>query len=563
MNKLLHILLTALLIAATPDMAADAYAQQQKRTTATKKSTTQRKKATTTKKPTTQSKKQSTKKQNTKKQNTKKQNTKKQGTAKYSTEEIRGLQSKRSGIQKEIKKQEEALRQNKADVKKRLNDLLILNSEIDRHKQNIDGIQRDITHLDGNIDLLKAQLATLQQQLKERKAKYVKSMRYIARKHTMQDRLMFIFSAKSFTEMYRRLRFVREYSSWQKAQGEMVKAKQQQVNEKQQQLEHVRGQKNVMLNKGREEHKSLENKQSEQRTMVNSLQKQQKTIQNVIAKQRKDADALNAQIDRLIAIEVEKARQRAEEEARRKAAEAAAAKKRREEELARKRAEAERARAENERRLQEARKAEELAKQRAREATAQQKERAEQQAREAEAQREAIERKAKADEKRSSRELAEEKRKAEQTYTVSSVDRMMSGGFETNRGRLPMPISGSYHIVSHFGENTVEGLRGVTLNNKGINIKGQPGCQARAVYDGVVSAAFNIGGQWTIMLRHGLYISVYSNLTSISVHKDQKVATGQALGAVGGEGILQFQLHKNNAQQNKSVRLNPEPWLRR
>lgn len=182
-------------------------------------------------------------------------------------------------------------------MKKRLNDLLILNSEIDRHKQNIDGIQRDITHLDGNIGLLNAQLATLQQQLKERKAKYVKSMRYISRKHTMQDRLMFIFSAKSFTEMYRRLRFVREYASWQKAQGEMVKAKQEQVNEKQQQLEQVRGQKNVMLDKGRAEHRALENKQTEQKTMVNSLQKQQKTIQSVIAKQRKDASALNAQID--------------------------------------------------------------------------------------------------------------------------------------------------------------------------------------------------------------------------------------------------------------------------
>lgn len=326
-------------------------------------------------------------------------------------------------------------------MKKRLNDLLILNSEIDRHKQNIDGIQRDITHLDGNIGLLNAQLATLQQQLKERKAKYVKSMRYISRKHTMQDRLMFIFSAKSFTEMYRRLRFVREYASWQKAQGEMVKAKQEQVNEKQKQLQQVRGQKNVMLDKGRQEHRALESKQSEQQTMVNSLQKQQKTIQSVIAKQRKDASALNAQIDRLVAIEVEKARKRAEEEARRKAAEAAAAKKRREAELARKRAEAERARAENERRLREAREAEERAKQRAREATAQQKERAEQQAREAEAQREAIERKAKADERRSSKELAEAKRDVEQTYTVSSVDRMMSGGFEANRGRLPIPLT--------------------------------------------------------------------------------------------------------------------------
>lgn len=554
MKKLINIMLAALIALALPCTANGINAeQQQRKTTAAKKTTTQRKKTTTARKHATAAKKKTTQR---KKTDTKKRSTK-QNNAKYSTAEIRGLQSKCSGIQKEIKKQEEALRANKADVKKRLNDLLILNSEIDRHKQNIDGIQRDITHLDGNIGLLNAQLATLQQQLKERKAKYVKSMRYISRQHTMQDRLMFIFSAKSLTEMYRRLRFVREYSSWQKAQGEMVKSKQLQVNEKQKQLQQVRGQKNVMLNKGRQEHRALESKQSEQQTMVNSLQKQQKTIQSVIAKQRKDASALNAQIDRLVAIEVEKARKRAEEEARRKAAEAAAAKKRREAELARKRAEAERARAENERRLREAREAEERAKQRAREATAQQKERAEQQAREAEAQREAIERKAKEDERRSTKEIANAKREVEQTYTVSSVDRMMSGGFEANRGRLPMPVSGGYRIVSHYGQNTIEGLRGVTLDNKGINIKGQPGCQARAVYDGIVSAVYGIGGQWLVMVRHGVYISVYCNLTSVGVHKDQKVSTGQALGAVGGEGILQFQLHKN------STRLNPEPWLRR
>lgn len=555
MKKLINIMLAALIALTLPCTANGVNAeQQQRKTTAAKKTTTQRKKTTTARKHATAAKKKTTQR---KKTATKKKRSTKQNNAKYSTAEIRGLQSKRSGIQKEIKKQEAALRANKADVKKRLNDLLILNSEIDRHKQNIDGIQRDITHLDGNIGLLNAQLATLQQQLKERKAKYVKSMRYISRQHTMQDRLMFIFSAKSLTEMYRRLRFVREYSSWQKAQGEMVKSKQLQVNEKHKQLQQVRGQKNVMLNKGRQEHRALESKQSEQQTMVNSLQKQQKTIQSVIAKQRKDASALNAQIDRLVAIEVEKARKRAEEEARRKAAEAAAAKKRREAELARKRAEAERARAENERRLREAREAEERAKQRAREATAQQKARAEQQAREAEAQREAIERKAKADERRTKKEIANAKREVEQTYTVSSVDRMMSGGFEANRGRLPMPVSGGYRIVSHYGQNTIEGLRGVTLDNKGINIKGQPGCQARAVYDGIVSAVYGIGGQWLVMVRHGVYISVYCNLTSVSVHKDQKVSTGQALGAVGGEGILQFQLHKN------SSRLNPEPWLRR
>lgn len=555
MKKLINIMLAALIALALPCTANGINAeQQQRKTTAAKKTTTQRKKTTTARKHATAAKKKTTQR---KKTDTKKKRSTKQNNAKYSTAEIRGLQSKRSGIQKEIKKQEEALRANKADVKKRLNDLLILNSEIDRHKQNIDGIQRDITHLDGNIGLLNAQLATLQQQLKERKAKYVKSMRYISRQHTMQDRLMFIFSAKSLTEMYRRLRFVREYSSWQKAQGEMVKSKQLQVNEKQKQLQQVRGQKNVMLNKGRQEHRALESKQSEQQTMVNSLQKQQKTIQSVIAKQRKDASALNAQIDRLVAIEVEKARKRAEEEARRKAAEAAAAKKRRAEELARKRAEAERARAENERRLREAREAEERAKQRAREATAQQKERAEQQAREAEAQREAIERKAKADERRSTKEIANAKREVEQTYTVSSVDRMMSGGFEANRGRLPMPVSGGYRIVSHYGQNTIEGLRGVTLDNKGINILGRPGAVARSVYDGEVSAVFGWEGSMFVMVRHGAYISVYCNLSSVSVSKGQKVSTRQALGNVGPDHILQFQLRRG------TTKLNPETWLGR
>ena len=198
--------------------------------------------------------------------------------ANYSTAEIRGLQDQKSKLQKQIRQQEQKLRANQADVKKRLGELLVINSEIDKHQKNIDGIQQDITHIDGNIGILKAQLKTLEQQLAERKAKYVKSMRYIARKHTMQDRLMFIFSAKNFAQMYRRMRFVREYSSFQRAQGEMVKAKQAQVADKHQQLEVVKGHKSNLLYKGQQERKALEGQQAEQQSVVNTLQKQQKTI---------------------------------------------------------------------------------------------------------------------------------------------------------------------------------------------------------------------------------------------------------------------------------------------
>ena len=182
---------------------------------------------------------------------------------------------------------------------------------------------------------------------------------------------------------------------------------------------------------------------------------------------------------------------------------------------------------------------------------------AEQAARKAEAERQAAELKAKMDAERSTLEIAAAKKEAQEASTLSSVDRMLSGGFEANRGRLPMPISGSYRVVSHFGQYHVEGLKGVTLDNKGINIQGKPGCVARSIYDGEVSAVFGYGGMWNVLVRHGAYISVYCNLKSVSVHKGQKVRTRQALGSVGSDNILQFQLRKETAK------LNPEAWLSR
>lgn len=563
--------------------------------------TAQRKKTATTARTVRTQKKTPTKKPVKRRQS--KAPTRAEKKAAYSNASIRGLQGQRANIQKKIKEQERALRRNQADVKKRLQDLMVLNGEIDQRQKNIDGIQQDIHHIDGNIGLLNAQLKTLEQQLQDRKNKYIRSMRYMTRHHSVQDKLMFIFSAKNLTQMYRRLSFIRQYSAYQKAQGEAVKAKQKQVTEKHKQLQVVKGHKNNLLYKGQQEKTALEGKQTEQQQMVQGLQKQQKTIQAVIADQRKKDAAINAQIDRLIAIEVEKARARAAAEAKRKA-EAQAAAQRRREELARRKAQAEAEARENARRIEEARRKEreaELARQRAAEenrkaqelarkaqeearlqaensakARAQDKARAraekaaraaaeqanrqaraEQAAREAEADRRAAELKAKTDEARNRKELASARREANDAATLSTVDRMLSGGFEANRGRLPMPITGTYKIVSHFGQYNVQGLSGVTLDNKGINLLGKPGCVARSIYDGEVSAVFGYGGMWNVLVRHGAYISVYCNLKSVSVHKGQKVSTRQALGAVGADNILQFQLRK------ETVKLNPEAWLAR
>lgn len=450
---------------------------------------------------------------------TTKRTTKKRSTTVSSTS-IKGLQNQRQKIQQNIREQERRLRSNERDVKQRLQNLMMLNTEIANKRKTIDTISRDIHQLEGNIVQLNQELDTLQKQLDDRKQKYIKSMRYMHRNRSIQSQLTFIFSAKNFSQMYRRLRFVREYASFQKAQGEEVKSKQRQVTAKREELTATKKKKDALLYRGVQERRQLEGQQVEQQGMVKTLQKQQKTIQSIIEQQRKKDAALNAEIDRLIAIEVAKAKARAEAEARRKAEEA-------------RRREAEEAR----RREQElARKTESKAESKGEKSTAK-----------------AERRKA----ERRKTESAEVKKPREEVYTISSEDRRLSSNFESNRGRLPMPITGPYRIVSHFGQYNVEGLHNVRLDNKGINIKGQSGAQARSIFDGEVCYVFTLGGSMGVMVRHGSYISIYCNLSSVSVSRGQHVSTRQVLGTVGAEHILQFQLRK---EINK---LNPEVWLGR
>ena len=529
-------------------------AQTRKTTSSKKTQTTSQKKATSQKK-TTSRKKISSKK-----------TSKKSSADDVATPSIKGLKNEREQIKKQIAAQKQKLRNNERDVKKRLQNLMVINTEIADKRKTIDTIRRDINLLDGNIGVLGDQLVQLEKELNDRKTKFVKSMRYMHRNRSVQNQLMFIFSAKNFSQMYRRMRFMREYASYQRVQGEMVKAKQAELTKKQQELASAKKEKNTLLYKGEQERRTLESKQEEQQSVVTSLQKEQKTIKGIIDKQMQRDKALNAEIDRLVAIEVEKARQRAIAEAKRKAEAARKAaeaeRKRKEEELARKKAAAEAAARENARRIALAKEREERLKREAEAAskkTEEERKLAEDAAREAKRVREETERRAAEDERRHEREVAEAKKAKEEApkMTMASEDLRISGSFESNRGRLPMPVAGNYRIVSHFGQYNVDGLKNVRLDNKGINILGSPGAVVRSIYDGEVSAVFSLGGTTGVMVRHGSYISVYCNLGSVSVRKGQKVSTRQALGTVGRDNILQFQLRRERSK------LNPESWLGR
>ena len=147
------------------------------------------------------------------------------------------------------------------------------------------------------------------------------------------------------------------------------------------------------------------------------------------------------------------------------------------------------------------------------------------------------------------------------TYTLTKEEKLLSGNFEKNQGRLPWPVLKGI-VVGHFGIHPHPVLKHVTTNNKGIYIQCPKGTQARAVFDGEVTQVFTIAGSnKTVIIKHGLYRTVYSNLTKVNVKVGQKVKTKDNIGTIysdpedGNKTELYFQVWKDRNIHN------PENWL--
>ena len=242
------------------------------------------------------------------------------------TKKIQELENQRNELQQQIAASETLLRSTKKDVKSQLDNLALINGQIEDRKKYIRSIENDVQSLNNEINTLQRQLRGLQRELKDKKDKYGASVQYMYRNKSIQEKLMFIFSAENLSQTYRRLRYVREYADYQRLQAIEIERKQKQVEAKKAELEATRTAKEKLLKEGEDEKKKLEKQEKDKQTILNGLKRKQRNIQNEINKKRRSANRLNAQIDRLIEQEIEKARKRAEEEARKKAKEEAAKK---------------------------------------------------------------------------------------------------------------------------------------------------------------------------------------------------------------------------------------------
>jgi len=178
-------------------------------------------------------------------------------------------------------------------------------------------------------------------------------------------------------------------------------------------------------------------------------------------------------------------------------------------------------------------------------------------------------RKAEEEERRRAAEAAKNNpnAKAPETPTARKTDKeallstpeaaKLAADFTGNRGRLPWPVA-SGSITQGYGQYTYG--KGVKVNSNGITIRTSAGGAVRAVFDGVVTTVLQMQNQYTVIIKHGNYFTVYQNLKSVSVSKNQKVSVKQTIGVVAvdateGTSDLHFELWQGTSP------INPSSWL--
>ena len=145
--------------------------------------------------------------------------------------------------------------------------------------------------------------------------------------------------------------------------------------------------------------------------------------------------------------------------------------------------------------------------------------------------------------------------------TLTPTESALASDFESNKGKLPWPVEkGS--IVTPFGPYSHAEISSIQIPNDGINIVTEKGGKVRAVFNGTVSGVASIGESKVVIIRHGNYLSVYSNLGSVCVQKGSKVTTKQTIGTVYSEaGESSAELHFEIRKE--STPLHPGLWIKR
>ncbi|WP_223833943.1 murein hydrolase activator EnvC family protein [Spirosoma profusum] len=415
------------------------------------------------------------------------------------------------------------LKQTTSEKQVGLGQLKALNQQIQAQSNQIGLLNKDIRLTETEIFELRQASEALTKDLNKLKSEYA-SMVYAADKRRQQiNPLGFLFAADNFNQLVARYRYLRQYSNARQSQVRQMNNVRTMLDGKQQATQRKRQEQRSTLVTKLGESKKLESLKNEKNLVVKELSQKESELATELAESRRAVDRLEAMITRIIARE---ARERAEREAR------------------------ERAERERLAKLEAARKAAERKK--AEDAIAAAAKAGEKPAPADVAKVESID-------KAAETETAAKKPDERRNNNLNDEESALASSFTASRTRLPWPVTKGF-ISDHFGRKAHPVLKGIYVENQGIDIQTNAGEGVRSVYDGVVQDVTSMPGMNNVVaIQHGDYFTVYAKLKSVSVQIGQKVKARESIGTVAtdknGVSEIQFQIWK------EFTKLNPETWL--
>ncbi len=428
----------------------------------------------------------------------------------YAQNDKKKMESRKTKLEKEILEMNRQLEQTKMNKSANLNQLVLINKKIDKREELISEIEQEVGNIDNQVKNLNDTIYRITMNLRNLKEEYARIIYSTYRNRSAYNRLMFLFSSHNFNQAYKRLKYLQQYTEYRKSQVISINETQNILAAKKLEFEKRKSSKLILKHSQEEERNSLADEKSQKDEKIKNLTSQEKTLLIRLRNNEIALNKLQAAIEKIVAAEIKKA---TEEKARKAAAEAA------------QRASAKR-----------------------------------------EADRKALARSSSG--AKSSAPVA----KAEalpvvnaapdrsNSMSASAEDVALSGSFAGNKGRLPSPVDkGS--VISSFGEHAHAEYQNIKIKNNGIDMTSVPGAQAKVIFDGEVSSVIFITNlNYVVIVRHGDYLTVYSNLESVTVKKGDKVKTHQSLGTVTtaqgeSKSRLHFELWQGTIVQN------PASWL--
>lgn len=383
------------------------------------------------------------------------------------------LEKKRDALDKQIKATSSLIGQAQKEQKATQQQLQLLEAQIGQRQELINTMNRELFKVDQEIEETQEIIRSLEGDLERLKEEYGRMLQYAYMNRSAFDRLSYIFAAESFTQAFRRSRYLEQLATQRRQQADLINDTKASMAAKADDLKARRDDKARLVGAEVDERRKLARDQNDRRNTLSSLKQEEGRLRETLRKQEKQRTELAAAIRKALEAEVRKS---------------------------------------------------------------------------------ATPKPAKGGAKGTRVELA-----------LTPEAKELHADFEKNKGKLPWPVEKGV-ITGRFGRQPHPVLRDVEIDLAGIDISTEKGSSVRALFRGEVTSVIVIpGGGKAVMISHGAYRTVYSNLLEATVQKGQKVDTKQVVGTLlteNGESTAHIEIWKISSD-GQLGKVDPAQWIYR